>query len=101
MGMKVIGFDPVMTPAAFTALGSHIIRAASVNEIWAKSDFLTFHTPLTPETSNLFNDTTIAKCKKGIRVVNCARGGIGEFIHNDNSVFKNIFHFLMSYSIFT
>ena len=52
------------------------IKPADLNEIWKSSDFITVHTPLTPETNNLLNDETFAKCKKGVRVINCARGGI-------------------------
>jgi D-3-phosphoglycerate dehydrogenase len=73
MGMNVIGYDPVMTPAQLEEV--HIQRA-DLEDIWAKSDFITVHTPLTPETSNLIGDATIAKCKNGVRIVNCARGGI-------------------------
>jgi len=73
MGMNVIGYDPVMTPENFADAG---IKKAELADIWAKSDFITLHTPLTPETSNLVGDATIAKCKKGVRIINCARGGI-------------------------
>lgn len=50
MGMHVIGYDPVMTPDQFQDVG---IERADLEDIWAKSDFITVHTPLTPETSNL------------------------------------------------
>lgn len=73
VGMKVLGYDPVMSAEQFHEVG---ITHASLVEIWAKADFITFHTPLTAETKDLFNDETIAKCKKGVRIVNCARGGI-------------------------
>jgi D-3-phosphoglycerate dehydrogenase len=73
MGMKVIGYDPVMTPAQLEEVN---IQRADLDDIWAKSDFITVHTPLTAETSNLIGDATIAKCKNGVRIINCARGGI-------------------------
>jgi D-3-phosphoglycerate dehydrogenase len=73
MGLKVIGFDPVMNAEA---MKEACLTKVTLNEIWANSDFITIHTPLTPETSNLINDTTIAKCKRGVRIINCARGGI-------------------------
>ena len=73
IGMNVIGFDPI-TPAE-TLLEAGIAKA-SIDEIFAKSDFITLHTPLTSETENLINDTNIAKCKTGVHIVNCARGGI-------------------------
>jgi D-isomer specific 2-hydroxyacid dehydrogenase, NAD binding domain len=50
------------------------IERAELDDIWAKSDFITVHTPLTKETKNLIDDATIAKCKEGVRIVNCARG---------------------------
>lgn len=73
IGMTVIGYDPVMSSEGFAEVG---ITQAKIDEIWAKSDFITFHTPLTPDTKDLLNDDTILKCKKGVQVVNCARGGI-------------------------
>lgn len=73
MGMNVIGYDPVMSAEAFKETG---IDRVDLDAIWAKSDFITVHTPLTPETANLIGDETMAKCKKGVRIVNCARGGI-------------------------
>jgi D-3-phosphoglycerate dehydrogenase len=42
------------------------ITPADLDAIWSKSDFITVHTPLTPETSNLINDETIGKCKTGV-----------------------------------
>lgn len=74
MGMRVIGYDPVMSPAAVEAAG--IVRVDKLDHIWRDSDFITVHTPLTPETCNILNDETLAKCKAGVRVINCARGGI-------------------------
>lgn len=50
------------------------IERVDLEDIWAKSDFITVHTPLTKETNNLIDDATIAKCKEGVRIVNCARG---------------------------
>ena len=52
------------------------IERADLEDIWAKSDFITVHTPLTKETNNLIDDATIAKCKEGVRIVNCARGDL-------------------------
>ena len=73
MGMTVIGYDPIMPADELVELG---ITKVDLDGIWARSDFITVHTPLTPDTTNLLNDVTLAKCKKGVRVVNCARGGI-------------------------
>lgn len=48
----------------------------SVEKLFARSDFITLHTPLTPETRGLIGRANLEKCKKGVRIVNCARGGI-------------------------
>jgi D-3-phosphoglycerate dehydrogenase len=73
MDMQVIGYDPVMSREQMEAAG---IAAAPLDKIWQDSDFITVHTPLTPETANIINDETLAKCRAGVRIVNCARGGI-------------------------
>jgi phosphoglycerate dehydrogenase-like enzyme len=80
LGMRVIGFDP-QAQAAAEAEGkkggaSGAVSYTSLADIWKKSDFISFHTPLNEETVNLLNDQTLALCKRGVRIVNCARGGI-------------------------
>lgn len=72
-GMNVIGYDPIMSQHA--ALQAKI-EPVSLDEIFEKSDFITVHTPLNSETQYLINANTLAKCKKGVRIINCARGGI-------------------------
>ncbi|XP_076300236.1 hydroxypyruvate reductase [Lasioglossum baleicum] len=72
-GMKVIAFDPVLTAEDAKQLD---VEKLSLDEIWPQADYITVHTPLIPQTRNLINATTLAKCKKGVRVVNVARGGI-------------------------
>lgn len=47
-----------------------------LEKIWKDSDFITFHTPMTKDTENMLNKDTIAKCKDGFKVINCARGGL-------------------------
>lgn len=79
MGMEVIGYDPVMSAEDFKELAATTattITRVELEDIWAKSDFITVHTPLTADTKGLLNDVTLQKCKKGVRIVNCARGGI-------------------------
>lgn len=73
MGMKVLGYDPISSADKLREAG---LVAATLDEIYAKSDFITVHTPLTPETSNLLDDAAFSKCKRGVRIINCARGGI-------------------------
>jgi D-3-phosphoglycerate dehydrogenase len=69
--MNVIGYDP--HPPKELPAG---VKQASLDEIIAKSDFITLHVPLTAETKGLFGAATFAKMKKGACLINCARGGI-------------------------
>lgn len=71
--MKVIGYDPYQAPGNMEKLG---IRPKSFDEVLAESDYISIHTPKTPETTNLFNKETFAKMKQGAMLINCARGGI-------------------------
>ncbi|MCY8400563.1 phosphoglycerate dehydrogenase [Bacillus haynesii] len=72
-GMTVHVFDPFLTQERASKLG---VNANSFEEVLAYADIITVHTPLTKETKGLLNKETIAKTKKGVRLVNCARGGI-------------------------
>jgi D-3-phosphoglycerate dehydrogenase len=73
MGMKVIAYDPFVTEEYAKGLG---IELKKLGNIIKESDFITFHIPKTKETANMINNDTIAKMKKGVRLVNVARGGI-------------------------
>ena len=73
-GMKVVGYDPFLSAAQIESLG--IKPSATVADLIPKIDYLTVHTPLTPETKGLISTQQIAAMKKGARLVNCARGGI-------------------------
>lgn len=72
-GMNIIGYDPIVS--AEDAAKANI-EFKSLEEIWPVSDYISIHVPLLKETENLINTEVINKCKKGFRVVNCARGGI-------------------------
>ncbi|XP_034184873.2 hydroxypyruvate reductase [Osmia lignaria lignaria] len=72
-GMRVLAFDPLLTGEDAIQLD---VEKLTLEEIWPLADYITVHTPLIPQTRNLINATTLAKCKKGVRVVNVARGGI-------------------------
>lgn len=72
--MTVLGYDPFMSEERAAENGIELYR--NVDEMLAKCDFITVHTPLTEETKNLINATRLAAMKKGVRLVNCARGGI-------------------------
>ena len=71
--MKVIGFDPYLTPEVAARLG---IESVAFDELLVRSDFISIHTPLTSETRALIGTKELAKTRKGVRIINCARGGI-------------------------
>ncbi len=70
---NVTAYDPYLSEEKAKTLG---IRKVSLDELFTLSDFITVHTPLTPETKGVVNAETIAKMKDGVRIINCARGGI-------------------------
>jgi len=72
--MKVIGYDPFLSADRAAEQGIELFR--DIDEIVPLCDYLTVHTPLTEETQNLINAERIAKMKRGVRIINCARGGI-------------------------
>jgi D-3-phosphoglycerate dehydrogenase / 2-oxoglutarate reductase len=74
LDMKIVGFDPFLTPDRAGQLG--IEAVAGLDQLLPRCDYLTVHTPLTAETTNLIGAKEFAMLKKGARVINCARGGI-------------------------
>lgn len=72
-GMRVLAYDPYLTLARANALQ---IEMAELEQIYAKSDFITVHMPMTDETRGMINAASIGRMKKGVRIINCARGGI-------------------------
>jgi D-3-phosphoglycerate dehydrogenase len=72
-GMELIGFDPFVSPERARAMG---VRLVSIEELVGEADFVSIHTPKTPETIGLFGRDLLAKAKPGIRIINTARGGI-------------------------
>jgi D-3-phosphoglycerate dehydrogenase len=73
IGMKVIACDPFVAPEKAAALG---LRLTDFEDVIRSSDFVSVHSPRTEQTKGLFNAATFAKMKKGVFLVNCARGGI-------------------------
>jgi D-3-phosphoglycerate dehydrogenase len=71
--MNVIAFDPYLSEDKAKKMG---IEQVQLEDLFRRSDFISIHTPLTPETKNLINAQTIARMKDGVRIINCARGGI-------------------------
>lgn len=72
-GMEILGYDPFLTEDRAEKLG---VTLATIDQICEQADFITVHTPLTNETRNLISKPQFAKMKKGVRIINCARGGI-------------------------
>ncbi len=70
-GMEIIGHDPFVSAAIAR---ENQIRLVSVEELFRESDYLTLHVGLTPQTAGIINEASIATMKKGIRIINCARG---------------------------
>ncbi len=73
-GMDVVGFDPFLSRERAEELG--IRKVETVAEMLPEIDYMTVHTPLTPETKNMISTEEVALLKKGCRLINCARGGI-------------------------
>ena len=71
--MNVIAYDPFLSEEKAEAMG---VERVSLEELFRRSDFITIHTPITVETRNMINKETIKKMKDGVRIINCARGGI-------------------------
>jgi len=72
-GMRVLAYDPYLAPSRAKAMQ---VEIATLDEILAQADYITVHMPLTDETKYMIDEAAFAKCKKGLRIFNCARGGI-------------------------
>src|SRR5687767_4124763 len=71
--MKVVAFDPFLTPERAVELG---VEKADLDTLLARADFITLHTPLTDQTRGILSREALAKTKRGVRIINCARGGL-------------------------
>ena len=71
--MKVIAFDPYLSPERAIDIG---VEKVELDELLRRADFITLHTPLTDKTRNILDATALNKTKKGVRIINCARGGL-------------------------
>ncbi len=74
-GMRVVAFDPFISKAS---IKEHPVEFMDLRAMLKIADFVTVHTPLTPETKYILNRQTFKHCKRGVKIVNCARGGIIE-----------------------
>ena len=71
--MKVVAYDPFLTPERAVEIG---VEKVDLDGLLARADFITLHTPLTDQTRNILSAENLAKTKPGVRIVNCARGGL-------------------------
>jgi D-3-phosphoglycerate dehydrogenase / 2-oxoglutarate reductase len=71
--MRVVAYDPFLSPERAVEIGVHKVE---LDELLKRADFITLHTPLTEKTKNIIDAAALAKTKKGVRIINCARGGL-------------------------
>ena len=71
--MKVVAYDPYLSPERAVAIG---VEKLELDELFRRADFITLHTPLTDATRDIIDAKAIAKMKPGVRIINCARGGL-------------------------
>jgi D-3-phosphoglycerate dehydrogenase len=71
--MKVVAYDPFLTEERAVDLG---IEKVELDDLLARADFITLHTPLTDQTRNILSAENLAKTRQGVRIINCARGGL-------------------------
>ena len=71
--MRVIAFDPFLSEERASELG---VEKVELDALLARADFITLHTPMTAQTRNILSAEAIARTKKGVRIINCARGGL-------------------------
>ena len=72
-GMRVLAYDPYLAPSRAKAMQ---VEGVTLDELLAQSDYITVHMPMTDDTHHMIDEAAFAKCKKGLRIFNCARGGI-------------------------
>ena len=71
--MKVVSYDPFLSVERAAALN---VEKVELDQLLARADFISLHTPMTESTRHLLGKENLAKCKKGVRIINCARGGL-------------------------
>ncbi|WP_036262805.1 phosphoglycerate dehydrogenase [Methylocapsa aurea] len=73
--MHVLAYDPFLTPERALALG---VEKVELEPLLARADIITLHAPMTPQTKNILSAENLVKTKKGVRIINCARGGLAD-----------------------
>ncbi|MCQ2458399.1 MAG: 3-phosphoglycerate dehydrogenase family protein [Clostridia bacterium] len=84
LGMNVIGYDPYISVESAWSLSSTVHRAANMDEVFAKADYITFHIPLNDQTKGTINEDKIARMKPGVGILNFSRGELA-----DNAALKD------------
>lgn len=72
-GMKVLGYDPFVSPERAESYGAQL---SELDALYSAADIVTFHLPMNDQTRHILDDEALAKCRDGVLIVNCARGGI-------------------------
>lgn len=73
LNMRVISYDPFLSPERARDIG---VEKVELEELLARAEFISLHTPLTDKTRNVLSRETLARTRKGVRIINCARGGL-------------------------
>jgi D-3-phosphoglycerate dehydrogenase len=81
LGMRVVGYDPFLSPQARGALSPSVEVLEGEDAVVAQSDYLSVHVPMSSDTKHRYNGDFLAKCKRGIRVLNFARGELFNNAH--------------------
>ena len=76
LGMNVMGYDPYITAKAAWSLAPSVRQASDYNDIFAHCDYISLHVPATPQTKNMICESSIAKMKDGVRILNLARADL-------------------------
>ena len=71
--MRVIAFDPFLSPERALAIG---VEKVELDDLLGRADIISLHTPMTAQTKNILSPENLAKTRKGVRIINCARGGL-------------------------
>lgn len=75
-GMKVIGYDPFLSIKSALLLDKNVLVVDNLNALYAGSDYITLHVPETPDTKGMINKTSLSMMRRGVRIINLARGGL-------------------------
>lgn len=87
LGLEVVGYDPNLTQEAAELLG---VKRLELSELWAASDFVTFHAPLTGRTRGMFNDAALDKCKPGVRLVSVGESAGAHALLDEATVLRGL-----------